>query len=263
MKKRSYFSLCILVLVLLFLYAPIFVMTLNSFNLSRLGGQWEGWTLKWYRALWNDSELLGALKNTLLVAIATMVTSTFLGSLAAFCLRFYRSKLQSLLSVFIYTPLIVPEVHMGISLMLLFVFLQIPLGLGTIFIAHSTFCISYVTLIMLSNLEEFDISSIEAASDLGATWSTIACKIMLPLLRQGLLASSLLAFTLSLDDFVITFFVAGPGAVTLPLHIYSMTKFGSPASINALSTLLLILAIMAAWTSRKLFIPSTPKSRGN
>jgi spermidine/putrescine transport system permease protein len=249
--KQSRIANTILLLTLVFLYLPIAILVINSFNESRLGSHWAGFTLKWYYLLLEDEELWHALKNTLIVASCATVASTFIGSLAAFCLRLYPSKLQLLQAFLIYTPLVVPEVHMGISLMLLFVATHIPLGLSTIFIAHTTFCISYVTMIMLASLEEFDFSMVEAAMDLGASWKIIFKRILLPLLWPGLLASALLSFTLSLDDFVITFFVAGPGASTLPLYIYSMTKFGSPPLINALSTLLLMITLIAAWTTQR------------
>lgn len=261
MKRIPLLAKIITGLVIVFLYAPLFVLIANSFNSSRLGGHWEGWTLGWYWQLFEDSELLKALQNTLIIAIGSTFASTCLGTLAAFCIRIYRSNLQIVHSLLIYTPLVVPEVHMGISLMLLFVIANLPLGLTTIMIAHTTFCTSYVTMIMLASFEEFDFAIVEAASDLGAGWRTIVQKIMLPLLMPGLVASALLAFTLSIDDFVITFFVAGPGATTLPLHIYSMTKFGSPPLINALSTILLILTFIAAGVSQYFFNVQAPSLR--
>lgn len=259
--KRSRLATALLTLTFLFLYLPIVVLVINSFNETRLGSHWGGFTLKWYLQLFQDTELWHALKNTLIVAFFTTITSTLLGSLAAFCIRVYESKIQAIQSILIYTPLIVPEVHMGISLMLLFVASNIPLGLSTIFIAHATFCISYVTMIMLASLEEFDFSMVEAAMDLGADWSLIFRRVLFPLLWPGLLASSLLSFTLSLDDFVITFFVAGPGASTLPLYIYSMTKFGSPPLINALSTLLLIITVIAAWTTQRVTLGQSKEAK--
>jgi spermidine/putrescine transport system permease protein len=258
--KQSRIATVFLILTLIFLYLPIAVLVVNSFNEARLGSHWGGFTFKWYGLLFQDDELWHSLKNTLIVAFFATIISTTLGSLSAFCLRIYRSKLQTIHSFLIYTPLVVPEVHMGISLMLLFVACNIPLGLTTIFIAHSTFCISYVTMVMLASLEEFDFSMVEAAMDLGADWKIILKRILFPLLWPGILASALLSFTLSLDDFVITFFVAGPGASTLPLYIYSMIKFGSPPLINALSTLLLVITMIAAWTTQQITLGHSKKA---
>jgi spermidine/putrescine transport system permease protein len=261
MRTRSIFSKAITGVVFCFLYLPIVVLIINSFNSSRLGGNWGGWTLQWYLLLFEDEQIWYALKNSINVALASTLCSTVLGTLTAFCLHLYRSRLQKFHSLLIYTLLIVPEVHMGISLMLFFIASSIPSGLVTIFIAHTTFSISYVTMVMLACFEDFDFALVEAAMDLGANWSSMLRKVFFPLLRPGLIASALLAFALSLDDFVITFFVAGPGATTLPLYIYSMTKFGSPPLINALSTLLLTITFIAAWTSQQFAFGKAKKSK--
>jgi spermidine/putrescine transport system permease protein len=152
----------------------------------------------------------------------------------------------------IYTPLVVPEILMGISLLLFFVALGVDLGLGTIFLAHVTFCISYVAMVVLARLQDFDFSVMEAARDLGADSWTATRRVLLPLLAPGIAAGSLLAFTLSIDDFVVSFFVAGPGATTLPIRIYSMIKHGSPPLINALSSLLLLVTFVAVGLSQRL-----------
>jgi len=147
---------------------------------------------------------------------------------------------------------VVPEILMGISLLFFFAALRMPLGLGTITLAHITFCVSYVALVVLGRLQDFDWAVVEAAQDLGAGWWTTVRRVLLPLLAPGIVAGALLAFTLSVDDFVITFFVAGPGSTTLPIQIYSMIKHGSPPVINALSTLLLAATFAAVWLSRRL-----------
>jgi len=146
----------------------------------------------------------------------------------------------------------VPDILIGISLLLFFVAIRMPLGLFTIFIAHTTFCVSYVAMVVLARLQDFDFSVIEAAQDLGANWRTIVLRVILPQLAPGILAGGMLAFTLSIDDFVITFFVAGPGSTTLPVQIYSMIKHGSPPMINALSTILLCITFVIVAASRKL-----------
>ena len=175
-----------------------------------------------------------------------------LGSTAAIALHRFQSRLQQFHYTLIYTPLVVPEILMGISLLLFFAAAGMELGLFTIFLAHVTFCISYVALVILGRLQDFDFSIIEAAQDLGANWWTTTWKVLIPLLAPGIIAGGLLAFTLSIDDFVITFFVAGPGSTTLPIRIYSMIKHGSPPLINALSSILLVVTFVAVWLSQRL-----------
>jgi spermidine/putrescine transport system permease protein len=250
--KHSRAPLLVTAGVLLFFYLPIGVLVLNSFNASRFSGAWTGFTLDWYRRLWGAREIWDALRNTLLIACGATVVSTVLGTLAAFALHRHRSRLQDAHHLVLYAPLVVPEILMGISLLLAFVAIGIPLGLFTIWIAHVTFCLSYVALVVLGRLQDFDWALVEAAQDLGAgPWATVT-RVLLPLLAPGIAAGALLAFTLSLDDFVITFFVAGPGSTTLPLRIYSMIKHGSPPLINALSTLLLLFTFTTVWLSQRL-----------
>ncbi len=252
MMRRSRFPLVVTVLVLVFFYLPIVVLVINSFNASRFGGTWEGFSLRWYSRLLGEREIWEALKNSLLIGVAATALSTVLGTTAAFALHRYQSRLQNAHYTLIYTPLVVPEILMGISLLLLFVAAGIDLGLFTIFIAHVTFCISYVTMVVLGRLQDFDFSVVEAAQDLGAGWWTTTWRVLLPLLSPGILAGALLAFTLSIDDFVISFFVAGPGSTTLPIRIYSMIKHGSPPLINALSTLLLVVTFSVLLISQRL-----------
>jgi spermidine/putrescine transport system permease protein len=241
------------VAVLLFFYLPILVLVVNSFNASRFGGTWDGWTLKWYAKLFTQRDIWMALQNTLIIAVAATAVSVILGTTAAFALhRYGRSRLQRIHYSLIYTPLVVPEILMGISLLLFFVAIGADLGLVTIFLAHVTFCTSYVAMVVLARLQDFDFSVIEAAQDLGAGWWTTTWKVLLPLLAPGIAAGGLLAFTLSIDDFVISFFVAGPGSTTLPIRIYSMIKFGSPPLINALSTLLLVVTFTLVAASQRL-----------
>ncbi len=248
--KRSAVCLFITVAVLLFMYLPIVMLVINSFNESRFGGLWTSFTFKWYIRLFQEGEMWLALRNSLIIGLSATISSTLLGSMAAFALYRYRSKLQKVHYGLIYTPLVIPDILMGISLLLFFVLFNIKLGLFTIYIAHTTFCISYVTMVMLSKLQNFDFSMVEAAQDLGANTWIVLRRILLPLLRPGLTAAAFLAFTLSIDDFVITYFVAGPGATTLPLYIYSMIKFGSTPVINALSTLILFFTLITICLSQ-------------
>lgn len=239
--KRSSFCFWITVAVLIFLYLPILILIINSFNASRFSGEWLGFSLKWYGKLLEEHALWEALGNSLLIATSATIVSTILGTCAAFALHLYRTKLQKVHYGLIYIPLAIPEILMGISLLLFFIALNIKLGLFTIFIAHTTFCVSYVTMVMISKLQNFDFTLVEAAQDLGANSWTVLRRILLPLLTPGFTASALLAFMLSIDDFVITYFVAGQGVSTLPTYIYSMIKFGSTPIINALSVIILFI----------------------
>src|SRR5512139_1658985 len=250
--KRSRLPLIITVGVLIFFYLPILVLVINSFNASRFGSTWEGWSLRWYARLWHEREIWLALENSLIIGISATALSVVLGTTAAFALHRYQSQLQRIHYTLIYTPLVVPEILMGISLLLFFSSIRLELGLFTIFLAHVTFCISYVTMVVLGRLQDFDYAIVEAAQDLGAgLWATL-WRILLPLLMPGIVAGGLLAFTLSIDDFVITFFVAGPGSTTLPIRIYSMIKHGAPPLINALSSILLLITFVAVFFSQRL-----------
>jgi spermidine/putrescine transport system permease protein len=250
--KQSRLPQVTTLLLLVFFYLPILVLVITSFNASRFGTTWGGWSLQWYRRLVQEREILQALSNTLIIAVSATLVSVIIGTSAAFALHRYESRLQKLHYTLIYTPLVVPEILMGISLLLFFAAVGMNLGLFTIFLAHVTFCISYVAMVVLGRLQDFDFTIVEAAQDLGAGWWASARRVLLPLLAPGILAGGLLAFTLSVDDFVITFFVAGPGSTTLPIRIYSMIKHGSPPLINALSTLLLLVTFLAVWTSQRL-----------
>ncbi|MCF7838130.1 MAG: ABC transporter permease [Candidatus Marinimicrobia bacterium] len=241
-----------LILVLLFFYGPILILAVSSFNASRFGGSWDGFSLRWYRQLFHDRAVWDALRNTLIVALVSTTAAMGLGTTAAFALHRYRSRLQLWHYGLVYAPLVIPDILMGMSLLLFFVSLRLPLGLLSITLAHITFCISYVAMVVLARLQDFDFSLIEAALDLGASRWTAIRHVLLPLLAPGVLAGGLLAFTLSVDDFVITFFVAGPGSTTLPIYIYSMIKHGSPPMINALSVILLALTFIVVMLSQHL-----------
>jgi spermidine/putrescine transport system permease protein len=253
--KASRLPLVTTVLVLLFLWLPIAVLVVSSFNAARFGGSWEGFSLRWYARLLQEREVWLAVQNSLLIAVAVTLASLVLGTASGFALHRWAGGLQRFHYAMIYSPLVLPDILMGMSLLLLFVSLEVPLGLGTIFLAQTTFSISYVAMVILARLQDFDFTVVEAARDLGAgRWTTIR-RILLPLLAPGLAAGGLLAFTLSIDDFVITFFVAGPGATTLPLRIYSMIKHGSPTLLNALSTILLLATFLAALLAHRVTAP--------
>jgi spermidine/putrescine transport system permease protein len=251
--KRSRLPLLVTIAVLFFLYLPIIILIVNSFNASRFSTGWQGFSLRWYARLLHEPEIWRAARNSLAIALGATALSVVFGTTAAFALhRFARSRLQRFHYGLVYTPLVVPEILMGISLLMAFAAAGVRLGFGTIFLAHVTFCVSFVAMTVLARLQDFDFAVIEAARDLGAGWGTTLRKVLLPLIAPGILAGALLAFTLSIDDFVITFFVAGPGSTTLPIRIYSMIKYGSPPLINALSTILLTVTFTAVAMSQRI-----------
>ncbi|NLX25242.1 MAG: ABC transporter permease [Lentisphaerae bacterium] len=249
--KRSRLPAVTLVLVMVFFYLPIIILVVNSFNEHKYGSAWSGFTLEWYVHLWKDADIWHALRNSLLVASVSTVVSTVLGTVAAYALDRVHGKLQKFHNGLIYMPLVMPDLLMGMSLLLFFVAVGFKLGLASICVAHITFCISYVAMVVLARLQDFDFSMMEAAYDLGANSWTATTRVLLPALAPGIAAGALLAFTLSIDDFVITFFVAGPGSNTLPVVIYSMMKHSRfMPVINALSTLLLVVTFVAVGSSQ-------------
>jgi spermidine/putrescine transport system permease protein len=242
-RSRSLFPRIVLIATMVFIYVPLIILIVNSFNDSRFSSVWGGWSLRWYRELFDDRDIGRAIRNSAIVAVAAVAGSTVLGTLAGIVLSRHRNRLQSVHQGIVTLPLIMPDILMGISLLLFFIAVQVRLGLVTIVIGHITFCISYVSATVQARLQDFDYSVIEAARDLGAGPLTVFFRVYLPLL-PGILAGAMLALTLSLDDFVITFFTAGPGSSTLPIQIFSMIRFGSPPVINALSTLFIGLTFL-------------------
>jgi spermidine/putrescine transport system permease protein len=227
-----------------FLYLPLVVVVAYSFNDSRLNAEWAGFTLRWYRTLAADEPMLLAARNSLLVAATASAISTVLGTLAGMAL--HRHPRRRLLPVLVLTPIAIPEVLQGVSLLIFFVLLNVTLGLVSIILSHVAFCIGFVAVVVRARLHGLDESLIEAARDLGATpWQAFA-RVTLPLIAPGIVAGALLAFTLSIDDFVITFFTAGAGTTTLPLQIYSMIRVAVTPEVNAASTLLMALTLALA-----------------
>jgi len=251
--KRSWLPSLITLVVVVFLFAPLVVLVMNSFNASRFGGEWDGFTWNWYEKLWAANEVWESLAVTLKIAVSASLASMILGTLAAYALHCFRSWLQDVHQMLITLPLVMPDTLMGMSLLALFVICGVETGLLTIWIAHVTFCLSFVTMVVLGRLQDFDFTLIDAARDLGATRAQAVRKVLLPLLLPGVLAGGLLAFTLSIDDYVITFFVSGPGTTTLPLRVASMMKTSrSLPVINALSTLLIGSTFLLAALSFRL-----------
>ena len=247
------FSRIISLVVLLFLHAPLVVLVMNSFNDSRFGGEWEGFTWKWYDKLWKADEVWESLLLTLKIAVSSSLAAMLLGTMAAWGLHQFRSRLQTVHHTLVTLPLALPDLLMGMSLLALFVAAGVETGFMTIWIAHVTFCLSYVAMVVLGRLQDFDVSLLDAARDLGASrWQTVR-RVLLPLLMPGILAGGLLAFTLSMDDYVITFFVSGPGTTTLPLRVASMMRNSRNLPvINALSTLMISATFLLALLSFRL-----------
>lgn len=228
------------VAMFIFLYLPIFILIIYSFNENKVVGVWSGFSLRWYGELFRDEAIASALWVSLWVAFWSTVVSTILGTLAALSLERFRYRGRTTFDAVLYLPVIIPDIVMALSTLLFFVMFAIPLSRYTILIAHIAFNISFVAIVVRARLAGMDARLEEAAADLGANeWVTFR-RVTLPLLMPGIVAAALLAFTLSLDDFVITFFVAGPGSTTLPVRVYSMIKFGVTPEINAVSTLMFV-----------------------
>jgi len=233
------------VLIYAFLYLPIVILVIFSFSNSRYSAVWSGFTWKWYGAVFRNERLMEAALNSLVVATSATLIATVLGTLAAFGLYRYRFRGHTLFQSILVLPLVMPEVVQGIALLLLFVLvLQLPLSLITVVLAHSVFCLAYVAVVVGARLQGLDWSLVEAAADLGATPVQVFRRILLPVLWPGIAGGALLAFTISFDDFVIAYFVAGPGVYTLPIEIYAMVKRGVTPEINALASVILLLSMV-------------------
>jgi putrescine transport system permease protein len=228
-----------------FLYGPMILLVIFSFNASRLVTVWGGFSMRWYAALFSDAQLIASVRTSLLVAAFSAAIATVNGTLAAIALvRFGRFRTRTLFSGAIYAPLVMPEVILGLSLLLLFVALGIERGLWTIIAAHATFTMCFVAVVVRSRLVGFDRALEEAAMDLGAGPVRAFMAVTLPLVAPAIVAGFLLAFTLSLDDLVIASFTAGPGSTTLPMRVYSQVRLGVSPEINAISTLMLVVVAL-------------------
>jgi len=239
-------------LVYLFLYLPIAVLVVFSFNAARQTAVWDGFTLSWYRRLLDDAPLLGAVRNSLAVAACTTLAATLIGTLAALGLgrTVFRGRQAS--QALLMLPVIIPEIVLGAALVTFFGVSRLRLSLATVVIAHVVFSVSYVAIVVRARLAGLDPALEEAARDLGAGPVDTFRRVTLPLLLPGVAAAALLVFTLSIDDYVVTSFVAGVGATTLPLHIYSMLKVGVTPEINAVSTLLLAVTVVLIVAAQRL-----------
>jgi len=232
------------VLVFAFLFAPIVVLVVFSFNSTRSGTTWTGFSTHWYGDLLHNANALRAFRNTLKVAFTATIVATILGTLAAFALTRFRFRGRSGYSTLIFISLVMPEIVMAIALTSFFRrFIHIDLSIRTVIAAHITFCIAFVVVVVKARLAAFDNRLVEAAADLGATPVQGFLRVVLPLATPGIVAGAMLAFTISLDDVVITNFTSGPGSTTLPLYIFGEIKVGVSPSINALSTIVLLTSL--------------------
>ncbi|MEN0037280.1 MAG: spermidine/putrescine ABC transporter permease PotC [Cellvibrio sp.] len=239
-------------LILTLIYIPILVLVVNSFNASKYGIKWGGFTFKWYEKFWNNDGLMTAALNSLTVSIVAASVATIIGTLAAVALHRYQFKGKALLSSMVFVSMLTPEIVMAISLLIVFMALGIKLGFVSLVIGHITFCLPFVIVAVYSRLKGFDMKMLEAARDLGASESRIFWKIILPLALPAVSAGWLLSFTLSLDDVIVSAFVTGPGYEILPLKVYSMVRVGVSPEVNAISTILLVVSLVLVVISQLL-----------
>lgn len=245
-------SFVIFILSMIFFYLPLVVLVIYSFNDGK-GMVWTGFSFRWYKELFQYSDnIWKAFYYSIFIALISSMSSTIIGTLGAIALKWFDFKGKKFLKNLSVLPLVVPDIIIGVSLLIMFATVKFKLGITTIFIAHTTFNIPYVLFIILSRLDEFDYSVIEAAHDLGATNRQTLTKVIIPMLLPAIISGFLMALTLSFDDFVITFFVSGPGSSTLPLRIYSMIRLGVSPVINALSVLLIGISMLLTISTKKL-----------
>ena len=243
---------------LLFLYAPLIVLMIFSFNDSKRNVVWKGFTTKYYEKALDNTSLMEALLNSLTIAFLATIFSLILGALAAVMLWRFRFPFKGVVEGTMSLPIIVPEICLGVAMLIFFSTIQWPTGLpwpldlSAITIAHITFCFPFVTMVVRSRLASFNQEEEEAAKDLGASEWQAFRDVLLPHMKPGLVAGALLSFTLSLDDFVITFFTSGPDTITFPVKVYSMVRFSVTPEVNAASTLLIILTVVLTAVALKL-----------
>ncbi len=245
--KRFNFSKFMLIFGLMFIYLPMLILVIYSFNASKLVTVWGGWSIKWYVGLLDNSQLMGSVLRSLEIACYTAVAAVALGTLAAFVLtRITRFKGRTLFGGLVTAPLVMPEVITGLSLLLLFVAMAQMIGwpqergIVTIWIAHTTFCAAYVAVVVSARLRELDLSIEEAAMDLGAKPFKVFFLITIPMIAPSLAAGGMMSFALSLDDLVLASFVSGPGSTTLPMEVFSAVRLGVKPEINAVASLILL-----------------------
>ncbi len=241
---KEFFKRFYLVSIYFFLYAPLFVLMALSFNASSLSMNWGGFSFKWYLELANSKLLIGSFINSLLVAVSAATIATTMGTFAAVTIYRFNFFGKRFIMLMLYTLMMSPEIIMGISLLILFVTINMPLGFTTLLITHVTICLPFVMTVLLARMSGFDIRQIEAAKDLGANEIKTFWYVILPAMLPAVIASWMLSFTLSMDDSITSFFVTGPTFEVLPLRIYSMVRLGIKPEVNALSTLIFVISML-------------------
>ncbi len=243
MSKRIFKNM-FLYLVFAFLFLPIIVLIIYSFNSSSMNIIFENFTFDWYHKLFQNSVLIESFTNTLIVACVSTIISTIIGTISAYGLYKFDFPLKKLINSLIYIPIVIPEIVLGISLLSIYTLMRLELGMFTIILSHIAFSIPFVVVSVRSALSRETITYEEAGKDLGASNFKIFKEIIMPIIMPGIISGATLAFTLSLDDVVISYFTAGPGSNTLPLYIYSMIKTGITPDVNALSTLMMLVVFI-------------------
>lgn len=239
-------------LIYLFLYAPLLVLIVYSFNKSKYAIGWQGFSLEWYEKLISNQLILDAAMNSLIIAICSSLAATVIGTLAAVAFYRYRFTGRKALYTMVYSVMMSPDIVMGISLLMFFMFIGLKVGFLTLLLSHITFCLPFVVVTVYARISGFDPNITDAAKDLGATEFETFRHIILPMIMPAVLAGWLLSFTLSLDDVIVSFFVTGPSFEILPLKIYSMVRLGVKPEINALSTLLFCFTLVTVTISQLL-----------
>lgn len=247
------FSKIVLFLTIVFLFIPLIVTIAESFHYKNPETLSESnFSLHWYRELlFGSKELWNALFNSVVIALSSSVVATILGTIASIGINWYKFKGKSYIQTISFLPMVLPEVIIGVATVIFFSGIKLPLGMFTIFAAHTTFCLPFVYMMVNARLDEFDHSLIEASHDLGANDFETLTKVTIPAIMPGILSGFMMAITMSLEDFVITFFVSGPGSTTLPIYIYSMIRFGVSPVINSLSLVVVLATCMTAFFLRK------------
>lgn len=262
MRKKNVFRNTFIVLVFLFLFLPIFILILYSFNDSKMNIIFTKFTFRWYLELFNNSNLLNAFTNTIIIALVSTLISTVIGTISAIGLYKYKFPFKNLINGLIYIPIVIPEIVLGISLLSIYTLAKLELGLGTILVSHIAFSIPYVITSVRSTLNPLTLQIEEAAYDLGASKLKTFWYITLPIIFPGVVSGAALALTLSMDDVVISYFTSGPGSNTLPLKIYSMIKTGITPDVNALSTFILVFTLIIL-TMSSIYQARKIRERGN
>ncbi len=241
MRASSVLYAC---LIYLLLYLPIIVVIWFSFNTSKLNVTFDGFTLEWYVKMWSNKGLMDAFKNSMIIALVTTLASIFVGTLASVGMYRYSFKGKGIIDSLLYIPIVIPELILGLALLLFFNFFKIELGMLTLIIAHVTFSLPFVVITVRSRMAGFDRSVEEAAMDLGASSFRTFYKVTLPIIAPGVMSGAMLALTLSLDDVIVSFFTTGSKSMTLPVKIYGMVRTGVSPDVNALSTLMILGTVL-------------------